>query len=116
VLNALEPSSTPQDGIAALPPDLGKASDDINEQIRQEMGHPGEPAAPGRLAAPEAAPSPKPSPKPEAGAIASLAARPVSPGAALASPASALTGEPERRLRLGEPPQAEPGRADDFTR
>ncbi len=63
------------------------------------------------LAEPEAAP-----PKPEAGAIASLAARPTSPGAALVSPATAMRGEAERMLRLGEPPRAEPGRADDFTR
>ncbi len=117
VLAALEPGQSPQqDGIAALPPDIGKAADDINEQIRREMGEPGGPAEPARIAAPETAPTPKAIPKPEAGAIASLAARPVSPGAVLLSPAAASASEPGRLLRLGEPPRAEPGRADDFTR
>jgi hypothetical protein len=93
--------------IAALPPDIGKAADDINEQIRREMG-----LAPDR--AHLSAPAPAP-PRPEAGPIASLAARPSSPGAALVSAATASRGEAERMLRLGEPPRAEPGRADDFT-
>ena len=43
-VGAVEPP--PQD-IAALPPDVGKAADDINEQIRREMG-----AAPGAAAFP----------------------------------------------------------------
>ena len=111
VLAALEKSAPPSVDIAALPPDIGKATEDINEQIRREMGAPG--ASPG-LAAPAARPAPPP--KPEAGAIASLAARPASPGAALASPASALDSEAARELRAGEPPRAEPGRADDFSR
>ena len=94
--------------IAALPPDIGKAADDINEQIRREMGLPTNQP---HLSAPTPAP-----PKPAAGPIASLAARPSSPGAALVSPATAASGAAERQLRLGEPPRAEPGRADDFTR
>ena len=113
--------------IAALPPDIGKATDDINEQIRREMGQPGPPEAARRSqpASEAALPAPaKPAPKPEAGAIASLAARPLSPGATLASAASTASASPvsvpgadaERILRLGEPPRAEPGRADDFSR
>jgi hypothetical protein len=94
--------------IAALPPDIGKAADDINEQIRREMGAPADRA---HLSAPAPAP-----PRPAAGPIASLAARPSSPGAALVSPATASGGDALRLLRLGEPPHAEPGRADDFTR
>jgi hypothetical protein len=94
--------------IAALPPDIGKAADDINEQIRREMGLPPDQA---HLSAPVPAP-----PRPAAGPIASLAARPSSPGAALVSPATASGGDALRLLRLGEPPHVEPGRADDFTR
>jgi hypothetical protein len=112
VLAALGAGATSApDDIAALPPDIGKAADDINEQIRREMG-----LAPraGGVHPAEAAPALPP--KPEAGAIASLAARPVSPGAVLASPATAIRGEAEEILRRGEPPRAEPGRADDFTR
>jgi hypothetical protein len=99
---------TSPDGIAALPPDVNKAADDINEQIRREMGLPVDHA---HLATPAPAP-----PKPEAGPIASLAARPSTPGGTLASRASAAGGDAERLLRIGEPPRAEPGRADDFTR
>ena len=119
VIAALEPGAPPQqDGIAALPPDISKTTEDINEQIRQEMRGPGGvPSEASRVAAPEAAPAPKPAPKPEAGAIASLAARPTSPGAALISPtATAPASEPRRLWRLGEPPRVEPGRADDFAR
>jgi hypothetical protein len=100
---AVAPAST--DGIASLPPDIGKAADDINDQIRREMGLPADHA--------HLAPA---QPKPEAGAIASLAARPSSPGAALATPATAPSGEALRLLRAGEPPHVEPGRADDFSR
>lgn len=89
--------------IAALPPDIGKAADDINEQIRREMGLP-------------AAHLSAPAPRPEAGPVASLAARPSSPGAALVSTATVAGGDALRLLRRGEPPHAEPGRADDFTR
>ncbi len=111
VLAALgDVAPAPAQDIAALPPDLGKAADDINEQIRREVA--GLPPAP---KAPETAPAPKP-PKPEAGAVASLAARPLSPGAALVTPASAPTGEAGEALRRGEPPPPAPGRADDFTR
>lgn len=104
----------PSDDIAALPPDLGKAAEDINEQIRREMGAP--PSGETRPADNAASPTPKPPPRPEAGAIASLAARPSSPGAVLATPVTALGGEAEQRLRQGDPPPAAPGRADDFSR
>jgi len=113
ILAALGPSEAPPQDIAALPPDIGKAADDINEQIRREMGL-APPGGPTHPAAPVAAPAPPP--KPEAGAIASLAARPTSAGAALATPAADVGGEAERMLRRGEPPRAAPGRADDFTR
>ena len=112
-VGAVEPP--PQD-IAALPPDVGKAADDINEQIRREMGAAPSAAVSPHEAQPEAAPAPQPPPKPEAGAIASLAARPSSAGAALVTPATSVGGEAQRMLRAGEPPRAAPGRADDFTR
>ncbi len=113
VLAALGPGEAPSQDIAALPPDVGKAADDINEQIRREMGL-APPAGLTSPAAPQVAPAPPP--RPEAGAIASLAARPSSAGAALATPAADVGGEAARVLRLGEPPRAAPGRADDFTR
>jgi hypothetical protein len=114
VLAALGPGEAPAQDIAALPPDIGKAADDINEQIRREMGL--APAAgPTSPAAPQVAPA-APPPRPEAGAIASLAARPSSANAALATPAADVGGDAERVLRRGEPPRAAPGRADDFTR
>jgi hypothetical protein len=115
VLDKQEPANT---DIAALPPDLSRTTDDVNEQIRREMGQPaaltpGPKPAPVAEAAPEA---PKPVVRPEAGPIASLATRPVSPGATLASVASPAASEAARILRLGEPPRAAPGRADDFSR
>ena len=113
VLAAVGDAEPPPQDIAALPPDVGKAADDINDQIRREMGAPSAAVSPRE---PEATPAPKPPPKPEAGAIASLAARPSSAGAALVTPATALRGDAPRLLRAGEPPQAAPGRADDFTR
>ncbi len=120
VLGALgETPPPPQTDIAALPPDIGRTND-INEQIRREMGEPPAPEEAARPPAAEAVPAPavaaptKP-PKPEAGAVASLAARPASPGAQLVS-TGARTKEAAEALRRGEPPPAEPGRADDFTR
>ena len=113
VLTALGEAEPKPADIATLPPDVGR-SNDINEQIRREMGEP----APVEAARPvEAAPAPepaKPAPKPESGAVASLAARPVSPGAALLSAGTAAGGVDA--LRRGDPPPAAPGRADDFTR
>jgi hypothetical protein len=115
VLSALGESAPPtqqQNDIAMLPPDIGRGND-INEQIRREMGEP-EAARPPALEAPAAEPA-KPPPKPESGAIASLAARPVSAGAQLVS-AGARARDAAEALRRGEPPPAEPGRADDFSR
>ena len=114
VLDALDKTEKPKTDIAVLPPDINKATEDINEQIRREMGQPVAP--PSEVHPPEAAIAPQPPPKPEAGAINSLAARPASPGAALASASSPAPSEAARLLRRGEPPPAAPGRADDFTR
>ena len=119
VLDAIDKTEKPKTDIAVLPPDINKATEDINEQIRREMGQPG--AAPAEIrtpsvSLPEAAIAPQPPPKPEAGPINSLAARPASPRAALASANSLAPSEAERRLRRGEPPPAAPGRADDFSR
>ncbi len=122
ILKALNKQEPPSTDIAALPPDLSRTTDDVNEQIRREMGQPPTvtPApAPGPNPAPvaEAKPEPvKPILRPEAGPIASLATRPVSPGATLASVVSPASSEAERILRSGEPPRAAPGRADDFSR
>jgi hypothetical protein len=122
ILKALNKQEPPSTDIAALPPDLSRTTDDVNEQIRREMGQPAALTpgpAPGPKPAPiaEAAPEPpKPVLRPEAGPIASLATRPVSPGATLASVASPAASEAARILRLGEPPRAAPGRADDFSR
>jgi hypothetical protein len=112
-LAALKPDSLPKTNFAALPPDVSKAADDINEQIRREatpkalFGAPAPAVAPAALAPP---------PEPEAGAIVSLASRPASPGATLVEARTAQQSEAERRLRRGDPPPARPGRADDFTR
>ncbi len=114
VLDALDKTEKPKTDIAVLPPDINKATEDINEQIRREMGQPVAP--PSEVHLPEAAIAPQPPPKPEAGAINSLAARPASPGAALASANAPAPSEAARLLRRGEPPPAAPGRADDFTR
>lgn len=118
VLAALgDAAPKPADDIAALPPDIGR-SNDINEQIRREMGGPApapeamhEPSPPKTPEAP-----PQPAPKPESGAVASLAARPVSPGAQLLSPATVPANDAVEALRRGEPAPAAPGRADDFAR
>jgi hypothetical protein len=109
-LAALKPEGAPKTDFAALPPDVSKAAVDLNEQIRREMG------APGTLAPPAAPVVEAPPPRPEAGAIVSLAARPASPGAALLTAKAAGGSEAERRLRQGDPPPGQPGRADDFSR
>jgi hypothetical protein len=105
--------------VANLPPDIEQAADDINAQIRREMGAPAPSPAPaptGQPAGVAAAPPPPP-PRPEAGPILSLTARPVAPGGVLASLESARqTGGPavEKVLRRGQPTDPAPGRADDF--
>lgn len=101
----------PQNESATLPPDIEQAADDINAQIRREMGASEGPNAPGAAA-------PLEPPKPLAGPILSLTARPTSPGGALAERETIPAGEPEavaRVLRFGEPVDPRTGRADDFS-
>ena len=110
-VGAVEP---PPRDIAALPPDVGKAADDINEQIRREMG-----AAPSaRLPAERTRSRAGAATAAEAGGRRDRLARraPDLPGAALVTPATAVGGEAAADAAAGEPPHAEPGRADDFTR
>ena len=107
--------------VANLPPDIEQAADDINAQIRREMGAPAQPPAPvsgptGQAAGVAAAPPPPP-PRPEAGPILSLTARPLAPGGVLASletSRQAMGPAVERVLRKGHPGDPAPGRADDF--
>lgn len=108
-LAALKPDSAAKPNFAALPSDVSKAADDINEQIRREV-------MPGASAPPVAPVVVAPPPKPEAGPIVSLAAHPTSPGAALVALKAGDDSEAERRLRRGDPAPAQPGRADDFSR
>jgi hypothetical protein len=99
----------PAGELASLPPDIEQAADDINAQIRREMGADGP--------SPRDVEKPAAIEKPLSGPIASLTARPMTPGAALAARDSAPFAEaPEvlRVLREGEPVDARPGRADDF--
>jgi hypothetical protein len=98
----------PQADIASLPPDIEQEADDINAQIRREMG------AEKTEAAGQA-----PTPKPLAGPILSLTAQPASAHGelieALGATTGARAGEQIRVLRVGEAPAPQPGRADDFT-
>jgi hypothetical protein len=96
----------PQGDIASLPPDIEQEADDINAQIRREMG------AEKTEAAGQA-----PAPKPFAGPILSLTAQPASAHGELieALGVAAGAGEQIRALRAGEAPASQPGRADDFT-
>jgi hypothetical protein len=102
----------PQSDIANLPPDIEQAANDINAQIRREMGVQGPPAP-----SAEGAPAPAEPEKPLAGPILQLTARPVSPGGALATRQSApmrMSGLVERVLAQGAPVDPKPGRADNF--
>ncbi|MGO9743793.1 MAG: DUF459 domain-containing protein [Roseiarcus sp.] len=103
----------PVSDVAALPPDIEQAADDINAQIRREMGAPNPaPTTPAVNAAPIAPP-----PRPLAGPILPLTGLPFSPGGALASREThPLRETPDltRVMRAGEPDQPVPGRADDF--
>lgn len=97
----------PQPDMASLPPDIEQQADDINAQIRREMG-----------AEKDQAPGPAAPPKPSAGAILSLTARPVSPRGQLVNTvgsAVGTAGDQTRALRMGETPEPQAGRADDFT-
>jgi hypothetical protein len=97
----------PVSEVATLPPDIEQAADDINAQIRREMGMP----APAGATAVQAAA------KPIAGPILSLTARPVSAGGALTTAEvkrSDETPSTSRVLDKGEPMNSRAGRADDF--
>jgi hypothetical protein len=102
----------PSSEVAALPPDIEQATDDINAQIRREMGGP--PPLP-EVAAPGAPVGPPP--RPLVGPILQLTARPMAPGGVLASRAAGPLSEPPevtRVFRRGEPFDPVSGRADDF--
>jgi uncharacterized protein len=90
----------PQNDISALPPDIEQQADDINAEIRREMGV-------------DKSLDPLSPPKLEAGPILSLTARPKAANAALVDALSADRGDVDRRLGLPVAPR--PGRADDFT-
>jgi hypothetical protein len=96
-------AATPQLDIANLPPDIEQATDDINAQIRREMG-----VAPPQGAAASSEPA-----RPLAGPILSLTARPVSAGATLDS-AQAGGSAAQPLLAQGESTAPKPDRADDF--
>ena len=108
----------PVSDVAALPPDIKQAADDINAQIRREMGEPAAPTAPAAPSAPAATAPVGPPPRPLAGPIIPLTGQPISPGGALASLETHPLSEPAevtKVLRVGEPHDPAPGRADDFS-
>ena len=95
----------PQNDIAVLPPDIEHEADDINAEIRREMGV--DPLANGFSA-----------PKLEAGPILSLTARPTAAKAALVDtlrPLSLNRRDEDRSVHLGLVAEPRLGRADDFT-
>ena len=98
----------PQTDIASLPPDIEQEADDINAQIRREMG-----------AEKSQGFGPAATPRPSAGPILSLTAPPISAHGQLVEALGAMTdapaGEQIRALRIGEAPEPQAGRADDFT-
>jgi len=102
----LDKDKPPQGDIAALPPDIEQQADDINAQIRREMGlelggRPADVVLPAR---------------PLAGPILSLTAHPTSPGGELVDAKAQATGGPiAAALQPGAVPEPEPGRADDFS-
>ena len=99
--------NNPQSEVASLPPDIEHAADDINTQIRREMGAP-----------PEVGAAPQAPVRRLVGPILSLTARPLSPGGVLAtreSKTASETGEVVRALRGGDPAATRAGRADDFS-
>ena len=76
----------PVNDVATLPPDIEQAADDVNAQIRREVGGETPPTpAPGGAAPCRPARPPAPPPRPLAGPILPLTSRPTSPGATLAS-------------------------------
>lgn len=111
----------PATELASLPPDIEQAADDINAQIRREMGAPPAVASPAPAGGPSVSTAPAPPPvplKPLAGPIFSLSARPNTPGGVLAArgaPVSATSADVSKVIRDGEPPETRPGRSDDFS-
>ena len=106
----------PAGEVASLPPDIEQAADDINAQNRREMGAANVANPPANPSTPAAAAPPL---RPAAGPIFSLTAHPVTAGGALVSRSAASpleSAQARRTLRMGEPPEAQPGRADDFPR
>jgi hypothetical protein len=96
-----------QNDIAALPPDIEQQADDINAEIRREMG-PDKILGNGLLSAL----------KPETGPILSLTARPTAANAALVGTLRDLTAlgrDEDRNVWLGRSAQPQVGRADDFS-
>ncbi len=97
----------PQKDIAALPPDIEQEADDINEEIRREMG------VDERLANGLFSP-----PKLDIGPILSLTARPTAANAALVGTSQTPSGSrqaEDRSVRLGQAAEPRLGRADDFS-
>ena len=97
----------PQNDIAALPPDIEQEADDINVEIRREMGM-DKPLANGLLSPP----------KLDTGPILSLTARPTAANAALVGASQTPSGsrqDEDRSVRLGQAAEPRLGRADDFS-
>ena len=92
----------PQNEIAVLPPDIEQEAEDINVEIRREMGV-DEPFASVPFAAP----------KLDAGPILSLTARPTAANAVLVGALGKTRGN-DRTMHLGGSIEPQPGRADDF--
>jgi len=97
----------PPGEMVSLPPDIEQEADDINEEIRREMG-----------LVQSASRGAKTPPRPLAGPILSLTALPTSANGALLDARTglaAISDEQGRSLRAGETPSPQPGRADDFS-
>ena len=110
IRRAFEKRNPPSE-VATLPPDIEHAADDINAQIRREMGVPA-PADVGIASGPQV---PE---RPLAGPILSLTAHPSSQGGVLASRETRPLAEAldvTRVFRSGEPDAPRAGRADDFS-
>jgi hypothetical protein len=109
ITHALE-GARPQSEIASLPPDIEQATNDINAQIRREMGV---------AVGPIDTPAPAASSKPPAGAIMPLTDLPRSQGGVLAKRSDSTTAQGlqpsfDRVLTAGIPVEPRAGRADDF--
>ena len=91
-----------QNDITTLPPDIEQEAEDINVEIRREMG-----------VDKSFANVPFSPPKLEAGPIISLTARPTAANAALVGVLGADLGGSVRSVRLEQAVEPQPGRADD---